>query len=126
MWLPNIHILDPAWQNQEGVKDLGIKIIFKYCNVICKLFTKYYTINIKIWKIYQLMSAVFFLQTKPNLNTKIISWCEQFCHRHHLQCSPGSFKITSYGELTTPATRAYPDWSLVCCEETVDQSKTSN
>ena len=27
-------------------------------------------------------------------------------------------------ELTTAATRGYPDWSVVCCVETVGQSKT--
>ena len=47
------------------------------------------------------------------------------CHRLGLQGSLGSCKITSYGELTTPATRGYPDWSVVCCEETVGQSNTS-
>ena len=45
-------------------------------------------------------------------------------HRHRLQGSTGSYKITSYVELTTAATRGYPDWSVVCCVETVGQSKT--
>ena len=38
--------------------------------------------------------------------------------------SPGSYKITTYVELTTAATRGYPDWSVVCCVETVGQSNT--
>ena len=45
-------------------------------------------------------------------------------HRRCLQGSPGSCKITTYVELTTAATRGYPDWSVVCCVETVGQSKT--
>ena len=44
-------------------------------------------------------------------------------HRCRLQGRPGSYKITSYVEPTTAATRGYPDWSVVCCVETVGQSK---